>query len=223
MSIFRDEEDGQSFRIVASRDHVLVVETDDDKVALAVAEDRFKKAGVSFAALEVVGSFEDGEDLDDLSQIGLPEGMVVGAAAELYSDEEVVVDDNAVMSGLNVQVWQYMEPASVLGLLARREVPSAKERRTPDMITSAEEGAIRRYLAERPLSDSAALDRINQLLVAAEGVWAALPREAQDRLHENSEAREEVSLRHCLRWGVQGAEEMVAMLSDEDRSTMKGP
>ena len=176
MSIFRDEEDGQSFRIVASRDHVLVVETDDDKVALAVAEDRFKKAGVSFAALEVVGSFEDGEDLDDLSQIGLPEGMVVGAAAELYSDEEVVVDDNAVMSGLNVQVWQYMEPASVLGLLARREVPSAKERRTPDMITSAEEGAIRRYLAERPLSDSAALDRINQLLVAAEGVWAALPR-----------------------------------------------
>lgn len=219
MSMFDDSTDPTAFRVVASSHHTVVVVGDDDQAALDAARERFTKAGIGFDTLEVVGRYEDGDEFDDLADLGLPEGMVVDAAAGLYNDDDLTVDGNAVISGWNIQIWQHMVPATVLAMLAKRDVPAANARRSPDMIATAESGAVRAFLADRPASEVQALERIQQLIAAAEGVWNALPRDVQDRLHENSNAREEVSLRHCLRWGAQVSDEMwVAHSSDAEQA-----
>lgn len=221
MSTFNDGADPTEFRVVASRSHTVVVAVGDDQRALDVAREQFTKAGVFVDALEVVGRYEDGHDVDDLADLGLPEGMVINAAAGLYNDDDLTVDANAVISGWNIQVWQYMEPSVVLAALARRGTPAPNDRLSPDMIATAEAGAVDHFLADRPTSEADAMKRIQQLLDAAEGVWAALPTQVQDRLHEASNAREDVSLRHCLRWGVQAAETTIAASQDAEPAGMR--
>lgn len=54
-----------------------------------------------------------------------------------------------------------------------------------------------------------AIEKIRDHLLDAERLWGELPRQDQDELTERQNVNEDTSLRHCLRWGAQHAEEMV--------------
>lgn len=64
------------------------------------------------------------------------------------------------------------------------------------------------------MTTRAKLEVIRDHLQAAEVLWNALPRDEQDALTERQSVNEETSLRHCLRWGAQHAEEMVDLSDD---------
>lgn len=59
------------------------------------------------------------------------------------------------------------------------------------------------------LDPRSALEKIRDHLKDAERLWSELPRQAQDELNELQSVNEDTSLRHCLRWGAQHAEELV--------------
>ena len=55
----------------------------------------------------------------------------------------------------------------------------------------------------------APLEKIRDHVQEAERLWRELPSQEQDELTERQNVNEETSLRHCLRWGADHAEQLV--------------
>lgn len=82
--------------------------------AKAVA--KFKAAGLPTKKVTMLTYF-DGDELetaDEASDLFIPDQAVIDAARERFSSDDLSIDEDAVISGWNVQAWQYISPTDVI-------------------------------------------------------------------------------------------------------------
>lgn len=113
-----------------------------EQPALELARQRFFAHGVVPGGLQVKGIWDGESELDEFQELGLPEAGLIEAGMRLYNDDDLTVDANAVLSGLNIQIWQYMEPGTMMAHLAVSG-PMRNVRSMPAMSdTSSQDAAI---------------------------------------------------------------------------------
>lgn len=104
-----------------------------EQQALQLAGQRFAAHGVAHGDLQVQGIWDGEDHLDEFEQLGIPEAGLIAMAQQRYNDEDLTVDGNAVLSGLNIQIWQYMEPLEVMEYFTRNG-PMSNVRDCPSML-----------------------------------------------------------------------------------------
>lgn len=149
--------------------NVAVKRVDNEKEALAKAIAIFQKDKLATEGVKLVIAFSDDIDSSegDNDELGIPDDVMI-TCARLFNNEEDTVsfDENAVISGFNVQSWSYIEPAVVLSHMASCEKPFAITRSAPSREARME-------VMEQELTTlKAELVRLQGLLASAKGADA---------------------------------------------------
>lgn len=121
-----------------------------ERKTLSAAEARILKHGVAPGTLSIGGIYDPDQTLDDLAELGVSDEMVITAAKSLYNDDDLTVDDNAEISGLNIQIWQYMDVEQVL-ISLYEDGPVPNQRTTLSMVDQAISDAGGRRLTAREI------------------------------------------------------------------------
>ena len=149
--------------------NVVVKRVDNEQEALAKAIAIFQKEKLATEGVKLVIAFS--EDIDssegDNDELGIPDDVMI-TCARLFNNEEDTVsfDEDAVISGFNVQSWSYIEPAVVLSHMASCGKPFAIARSAPSREARME------VLEQELTTLKAELVRLQGLLASAKGADA---------------------------------------------------
>lgn len=149
------------------------------QAAVALAVERFTEHQVDPVGLKVVAAVDPEDEPegftnwygDDPEDIGLTDGAFLRAAQEVAMSDEFEVDDNAVVSGYNVQGWHWVDPEEVLTHLST-EAPVACARPQAALSSDSQESVAALRHRAAALLDALAADVLTDVPELGEAVIA---------------------------------------------------
>lgn len=175
--------------VVSNGTHRTAVELTGDgnpqEEAISAARAKFQAAGLSFESIRVVATVNpDDIDADDIGSLGLTESMVIEAAKDQMSREhDPDIDEDAEISGFNVQCWAYIDPSSCIQF-AVDNPPVAEERTAPDRRTAAVAPFTRKLDTLKHEDDVQSVDSLLDL--ADQFIWEWEQSDDEEHLNDRS-------------------------------------